>query len=267
MQNIHVAFPGGRFKALTLSYDDGRVSDRRLVSILNGAGLKGSFHLNAGLLGQGERLPASEIRSLYEGHEVAAHSLTHPTLARCPREQVARQILDDRAALEDIVGYPVRGFSYPNGSLSAEIAELLPLVGVEYARCVQTTGGFGLPEDFLRWQGTCHHRQDLAARGREFLELAKSQYLYLMYVWGHSYEFDNNGNWEIIEDFARALGGRDDIWYATNIEIVDYWKRWKATRFSSGCSLAQNPSALPVWLSVGGQVVEIPGGATVALPG
>jgi peptidoglycan/xylan/chitin deacetylase (PgdA/CDA1 family) len=265
MKNVYVAFPGGRFKALTLSYDDGKLADRRLVAILNKHGLKASFHLNGGLLGQPERVPASEVRELYAGHEVSAHTYTHPTIARCPREEIARQILDDRAVLEDLVGYPVRGLSYPNGSCSREIVELLPLLGIEYARLVPTTGGFSMPDSFLEWKGSCHHNQDLEARGEEFLSLAKSQYMYLMYVWGHSYEFDNDDNWGVIEAFASRMGGKSDIWYATNIEIVDYMNRWKAMRFSSDSSLAQNPSALPVWLNVEGRSVEVPGGSTAKL--
>jgi Predicted xylanase/chitin deacetylase len=267
MDNVYLAFPGGRFKALTMSYDDGNVADRRLVQIFNKHGLKGSFHLNGGLFGKMERIEASEVRDLYACHEVSAHTYTHPTIARCPREMIARQILDDRAALEDLVGYPVRGMSYPNGSYSREIIELLPSLGIEYARVVPTSGGFDLPPNFLEWKGTCHHRQDLLARGRELLEFSKSQYLYLMYVWGHSFEFDREGNWSLIEDFAAMMGGKSDIWYATNIEIVDYMNRWRALRFSSDSSLAYNPSAASLWLAVGGKVVELPGGQTVALGG
>ena len=43
-------FPGGKRKALTMSFDDGRDSDRRAVEILNKYGIKGTFHLNAGKL-------------------------------------------------------------------------------------------------------------------------------------------------------------------------------------------------------------------------
>ena len=46
------AFPGGKRKALVLSYDDGRVEDRRLVEIFNRHGLRGTFHLNSGNLDQ-----------------------------------------------------------------------------------------------------------------------------------------------------------------------------------------------------------------------
>ena len=44
----------------------------------------------------------------------------------------------------------------------------------------------------------------------------------MFYLWGHSYEFDENDNRDVIEKFAEFVGGRDDIWYATNIEIYDY---------------------------------------------
>ena len=36
------------------------------------------------------------------------------------------------------------------------------------------------------------------------------------------FEFDNNDNWNVIEEFAKKIGNREDIWYATNIEIYDY---------------------------------------------
>jgi peptidoglycan/xylan/chitin deacetylase (PgdA/CDA1 family) len=41
-------FPGGKQKALTLSYDDGQAQDRRLVALFNKYNLKATFHLNSG---------------------------------------------------------------------------------------------------------------------------------------------------------------------------------------------------------------------------
>ena len=43
-------FPEGKDKALTFSYDDGNIADKRLVSIFNNYGLKATFHLNSGML-------------------------------------------------------------------------------------------------------------------------------------------------------------------------------------------------------------------------
>lgn len=262
---ILLCYPEGKFKALTMSYDDGRNADKRLVSIFNKHGIKGTFHINAGLLGTNDRLTAEEAVRLYEGHEVSAHTLTHPTIARCPKEQLVHEIMEDRKRLESLVGYTVRGMSYPNGSYNTRIKEMLPHLGIEYSRVVPTTGHFGLPDDWLEWKGTCHHKQNLMQHAEAFAELFKKQYLYLMYVWGHSYEFDNDNNWDVIERFCDYIGGRDDIWYATNIEIVDYFKAYEQLKFSASLDFVFNPTARTVWLSVGGDIVEVKGGAQVKL--
>ena len=108
MKRVVATFPEGKFKVLTMSYDDGRTADRRLVEIFNRYGIKGTFHLNGGLIGQGDRVTEEEIPELYAGHEVSAHTLTHPTIARCSKEQLVYEIMEDRKRLEGIVGYPVR---------------------------------------------------------------------------------------------------------------------------------------------------------------
>ena len=90
LPTIYTCFPGGKHKVLTMSYDDGKLEDRRLVSIFNKYGIKGTFHLNSGLE-MDTRIPTSEYQELYKGHEVSCHTLTHPTIARCPMEQVVSQ--------------------------------------------------------------------------------------------------------------------------------------------------------------------------------
>jgi peptidoglycan/xylan/chitin deacetylase (PgdA/CDA1 family) len=265
MLKIYHCFPGGRHKVLTLSYDDGKIQDRRLVALFNQYGLKATFHLNSGLMEQPERIPAAEIKTLYQGHEVAAHTLTHPTISRCPLDQVAQQIIADRKNLEVLVGYPVRGLSYPNGSYSQAIKTLLPRLGIEYSRIVGGTNQFTMPEDLLEWQATCHHRNGLMERAREFAALCKTQYFYMMYVWGHSFNFDDDHNWNVIEEFCQFISGRDDIWYATNIEIVDYLNALNRLKFSVSGQIVYNPSARPVWISVDDQVVAIKGGAQIEL--
>lgn len=265
MPKIVVCFPEGKHKALTMSYDDGTTADRRLVSTFNRYGIKGTFHLNSGLFGTGNRLTEQEAAVLYAGHEVSAHTLTHPTIARCPKEQIIHEVMEDRKGLERLVGYTVRGMSYPNGSFNQEIKQLLPALGIEYARVVQTTGGFAMPDDWYEWKPSCHHNDQLIERAKTFIELHKTQYLYLMYVWGHSYEFDNDDNWELIERYCELAGGRDDIWYATNMQIVDYMTTYNQLKFSAGLNFVFNPTAQSVWISVDGRIVEVKGGSQVGL--
>ncbi len=269
LKTIYTCLPEGRHKALTMSYDDGRSFDRRLVEIFNKYGIKGTFHLNSGLMEMddqaGYRVQLDEIKELYKGHEVSSHTMYHPTIERCPLDQVVQQVIEDRKILEKAVGYPVRGMSYPNGSVNEDIVKLLPACGIEYCRVVGNTDDFAFPDNYLLWKSTCHHNHNLMENAKRFAELHKTQYLYLMYVWGHSYEFDNNDNWDHIENFCRYIGGRDDIWYATNIEIVDYMNAAKNLKYTAAGDMVFNPSAMPVWISVDEKVHKVEGGACIEI--
>lgn len=267
MNKVYCCYPGGKHKALTLSYDDGKVQDRRLVDIFNRNGIKGTFHINSGLIERdSQRIKPEEFQQLYAGHEVACHTVTHPTIARCPLPEVLEEVLEDRRELEKIMGYPVRGLSYPNGSLSEDIVKALPLCGIRYSRVVGSKDNFSLPEDPYRWQATCHHNHNLMALGEQFLALHKQQYLYLMYVWGHSYEFDDRDNWDLIEGFCEMMGGKDDIWYCTNIEFMDAMDDFQRLQFAADNSFVFNPNARDCWIRVNdGEPVRIPSGETVRL--
>ncbi|MCZ8514680.1 polysaccharide deacetylase family protein [Paenibacillus filicis] len=258
-------FPGGLSKAVTLSFDDGRVHDRRLVGLFNEYGLRGTFHLNSGNLGKKDYLEAGEIASLFEGHEISAHTVAHPFLEQSPPDRVVMEIMEDREALESLAGYPVRGMSYPYGTWNEAVAGMLPSLGIEYARTVKSTGKFDMPGNFLLWDPTCHHKM-MVEHGERFLALEQRHTrMALLYVWGHSYEFENDGNWELVEQFGRIVGGRDDIWYATNAEITAYRRVLDRLRFSVSGRLVHNPSAMAVWVSAEGVPVEIPGGSVVRI--
>lgn len=127
-----------------------------------------------------------------------------------------------------------------------------------------------MPDNYLAWAGTCHHNNQLMDRAREFAALNKSQYLYMMYVWGHSYEFTDRDNWQVIEEFCQFIGGREDIWYATNIEIVDYMEDAARLQYTAEGDLVYNPNARSVWIQVElpgmpRKTYEIPGGQMVRI--
>lgn len=275
---VYTCFPEGKAKVLTMSYDDGKVEDIRLLEIFNKYGIRGTFNLNYGIMisdqtGQKHpRIPKEQIAGLYQGHEIATHTMTHPTIARCPITEVAMEILEDRKGLEEISGMIVRGHAYPNGSYNEEIKQLFHQLGIAYARVTEDEIGVGLndyplPVDPMEWRPTCHHNDPkLMEYAKYFAEFKKKQYLKCMYVWGHSYEFAEHDNWEVIEEFCKYMGGRDDIWYATNIEIIDYMEAAKNLKFSADYHLVYNPSAQSVWLAVNDDIyVEIKGGTTVDL--
>ncbi len=258
-------FPNGRRHIVTMSYDDGRDFDRRLVALFNQYGIRGTFHLNSGKFGLDGYITREEVAQLYAGHEVSAHTAHHPRLEQMPAACAAKDIMDDRKTLESLCGYPVRGMSYPYGTYNDSVLNMLPSCGIVYSRTVHATNGFQLPSNFFEWHPTCHHR-DALELAKPFLEsLTMPWRVCLFYIWGHSYEFDNDNNWDYMEEVCRMLGGREDIWYATNIEIYDYITTQRRLQFSADCKTVINPSVQTVWINVDGEAVEIPGGATVRL--
>lgn len=258
-------FPGGLHKAAAFSFDDGRDHDRRLVAAMNRYGLKGTFHLNSGFLGREGYIRAEEVAELYRGHEVSAHTVHHPSLAQSPADQVVHELMTDREALEALVGYPVRGMSYPYGTYDDRLVAMLPSLGIEYARTVHSHGGFDLPADPLRWHPTCHHK-DMVEAAERFLQSAPYRNrMELLFVWGHSYEFENDGNWELVDRIGDLLAGDTSVWHATMAELTAYRQALGALRFSVNRRLVHNPSALEVWFSADGEPAKAGPGETLAL--
>lgn len=262
-------FPEGKQKALTFSYDDGQIHDRRLVEIFNRHGLRGTFHLNSGTLAQDRQhdtfIAADEVAELFAGHEVAVHGVQHRNLPTLTGPQVVNEILEDRRALEKLTGELVQGMSYAFGNYSGEIINILKNLGIKYSRTVNSTNGFFPPADFMAWNPTCHHNGRLMELGRDFLNAPEYVELPLMYVWGHSFEFDRNNDWNVIEEFAELMEGKEDIWYATNGEICDYILAVRSLEYSGDSLTVKNPTAIVVWIRKedGGEILKIGPGETV----
>jgi len=224
---------GGRKKAVTFSFDDGSTQDQRLICLLNKYDLKCTFNLNSELLGRAGSLVregvtvahvkprAQEVRGIYEGHEVAVHTLTHPLLPDQPDEEVIRQVECDRQNLSELVGYEVVGMAYPCGGANhnERVARLIEdHTGVKYARTVVSTESTALQSDLYRFHPTCHVEwEGLVPLAKAFLESDPKEDM-LLYVWGHSFEFDIHNTWDRFEDFCRLISRRGDVFYGTNRE-------------------------------------------------
>ncbi len=257
-------YKDGKKKALTMSYDDGRTFDLRLAQIFNLHGIRGTFHLNSGKFDNEKYLNPEDVRDKFAQHEISVHTVTHPRLDKVSNEELIYEIMEDRKNLEALCGYPVRGMSYPYGVYSQRVIDLLRPLGMKYSRTTKSTDNFRIPDDFMAWHPTCHHD---SPKLFELLEKFKTtDYpMALFYVWGHSFEFDKKDNWDRIEQFCEQAGGDPDVWYATNIEIYDYFTALQGLAFTADRTIVYNPSATDVWISVDGKPVRVASGATVNL--
>lgn len=229
----------GKNKAVTFSYDDGVTQDIRLIEILNKYGLKATFNLNSQLLGQKNSLvrggvtvrhdknPLSDVKSIYDGHEVAAHTLTHPMLPSLSKEEIVRQVECDRVVLSEAVGYEVVGMAYPGGGVNNDgrVAEIIKAeTGIKYARTITSTYSFEPQTELYRFNPTVYHvmeqpREKLFELLERFCN-TKSESPMLFYIWGHSYEFDIDDSWNYFEEFCREISGKSDVFYGTNREVL-----------------------------------------------
>ena len=58
----------------------------------------------------------------------------------------------------------------------------------------------------------------------------------------------------MIEDFMKYISGyNDEIWFATNMEIVDYVKAFRNLRRSTDGSILYNPSGMTLWFELYGK--------------
>jgi hypothetical protein len=87
----------------------------------------------------------------------------------------------------------------------------------------------------------------------------------LLYIWGHSYEFDRDNNWDHIEKICQKLADNDEIWYATNIEIYDYVQAYKSLIYSADGYRVYNPTLFEIWLDVDGVLYSVRSGETLTI--
>lgn len=271
----YMRFPEGKCKALTFSYDDGVAADKKLVALLNKYGLKGTFNINSKLFdcsGWHDRMDGEETYLTFCNgpHEVAMHGARHIFMDKVPTPEAVNELVQNRLYLENRFGRVIRGLAYAYNGYTEEVLKALPLIGVAYARTTEDTFCFDLPQNFLLWGPTCHHRSPrFGELAQSFLELdlskeKKHREGKLFYVWGHSYEFDDDGNWGMIEEFMqKAAAAKEDIWFATNMEIYRYVQAYRSLEFSIDGERVYNPSAIPVWLEIRDKTYKIEPAQTV----
>ena len=280
MSYCFLRFPGGKLKAVTLSYDDGVKADLRLAKMLDEYGVKCTFNLNCAF-DRPSKMTEDEVREniLAKGHEIAVHGERHMAPGVVQPHLAIRDVQRCREELEGRFGIFVRGMAYPDSGITKmhggnsyeEIRGYLKSLGIVYSRTLGADHNrFLLPEDFLAWMPNAHHRNPKLMEYVESFVSVKESELYsarrhpmVFYLWGHSYEFDNNDNWYVMENFLKAISGKDDTWYATNMEIYEYVTAFNSLVFSADGTKIYNPTLKTIWMDIGTVLYKIEPGETI----
>jgi peptidoglycan/xylan/chitin deacetylase (PgdA/CDA1 family) len=238
---------------VTTSWDDGDVLDLRVAELLEKYGLTGTFYITETY--REKRLSEAEIRKISEGHEIGAHTLTHPNLKKISSEEKRREIAGGKAWLEQIIGKNVDMFCYPSGRYDEEAAMIAKESGFRGARTthmasVDTGSAYEMlttlsvyPMPFRKKGPNAFYwrrlLEPLVQRGPSFQKLGVSPWAMrsfealgkaafdiakerdgVFHLWGHSWEVEQYDLWDELEAVFAYVGNRSDCIYVTNGDLL-----------------------------------------------
>lgn len=278
MRYRQLRFPEGKGKAVTFSYDDGVKEDIKFSGIISRFGIKCTFNHN-----NFEHLTKEEIEKyiLPNGHEIAVHGANHRAEGILRPIEGIEDILYCRKHLENKLSIIIRGMAYPDsgiqnivsGNSYETIRQYLKNLDIAYSR---TLGGdnndFRIPIDWYAWMPTAHHNNPkLMEFIDDFLSIdflsekyyGANRYPRLFYLWGHSYEFERDNNWNLLEEICKKLANKSDIWYATNMEIYNYVNAYNSLIYNADGTIIYNPTLFTIWFEIDGKLYSINSGETI----
>jgi peptidoglycan/xylan/chitin deacetylase (PgdA/CDA1 family) len=223
-----------RSTCITTSWDDGHPLDLRVADLLAKYGLRGTFYVPR--TAENATMTVEQVRELSQSFEVGAHTLHHVVLTGAGEQEARREIADSRSWIEDSTGQPCPMFCPPRGKFSARHLRLIreasyggsrnvELLSLDFPRqqdglmLMPTTvqahphGLLAYVRNVLRraavgnlWLYLAHGRStDWARLARSLLERALASGG-VLHLWGHSWEVEQTGQWQRLEEVLRFLG-------------------------------------------------------------
>ena len=236
---------------LTTSWDDGHPQDLRVAELLSRYGLTGTFYVPRS--GQKTVMNASQIRELSKNFEIGGHTLEHIAIDRLSESAARTQVAGSREWIEQLTGKSCRVFCFPGGKFRKDQLRFVRQAGYQAARTVELLS-MANPR---RVEGLCLIPTTVqvfphgpAAYARNVLKRfspsstrlpRKSMFFWdwsavandlflrtvehggVFHLWGHSWEIEEQNQWEKLETFLGVLSSwREKCKGVTNGELSEY---------------------------------------------
>ncbi|MFC4057408.1 polysaccharide deacetylase family protein [Planomonospora corallina] len=128
------AKPARATTVVVLTFDDGDASNVTAARMLQRHGMRGTFYVNSGTIGDEGKLTWRQLAALAKaGHEIGGHTVDHARLDELLPDEQRAQICDDRRALMKR-GHRVTTFAYPFGAVDADAERTARQCGYNAAR-------------------------------------------------------------------------------------------------------------------------------------
>ena len=232
-------------KVVTTSWDDGDPFDLRVAEMLAARKLSGTFYIPAKRHQRACRMNLCQMLALSsQRFEIGAHSVTHANLSHCNDLQLMVEVESCKKRLEDDLGKEVSMFAYPGGRHNHRVIASLKQAGYSGARTTAMMGRH-LSFDPFRMPTSLHvfphtrfeYFRNLARAwdlrrawvyathlrcARDWVELAKLLFDSVLrdggiwHLYGHSWEIEEMGLWNKLQDVLDYVAQRPDVDYVTN---------------------------------------------------
>lgn len=132
--------------AVTLRFDDGWLSEyENAIPKMNSAGIKGTFYIVTNQKSD-DGFPAfmstTQIKDVYNmGHEIGAHTRTHPLLTTLSTTDQQNEIIGSRNDLLAMNVGPILSFAYPYGDYNTNTLAIVESAG--FTNAISTIDGYG----------------------------------------------------------------------------------------------------------------------------
>lgn len=232
---------------ITTSWDDGHKLDVRLAALLRKYNIKATFYISPQdrEFAKEDLLTPAQTKAIAKDFEIGAHTITHPRLTEVTDDRARQEMADSKAYLEKLLKKPITTFCYPGGNYFKKHVAMAREAGFTYARTVKRHfyGLKGEPQESHTTVNAYNHYQDLWKILKfagynplkvpyyfQWQNLAKAMFDKVrreggvFHLWGHSWEIDNHGDWEKLEEILAYISGHNDVVYAENGELTSLVK-------------------------------------------
>lgn len=122
-------------KSISITIDDGYKDTLDAVDILNDYKIPFTLFITSGYIDQKGYLSRSDINQIakLENAEIGSHGYNHSKLGLLNYHQQLFELTESKKVIEEIIGSPVSGLSFPHGSHNAETLSILKISNYDYA--------------------------------------------------------------------------------------------------------------------------------------